>query len=73
MSAKDEFKAKLEMLFAAALMDNPDESEPAKAPGTTGPAASPAYSRPPLETQVGAISPYNAKSAPSPSFHGIVT
>lgn len=71
MTEKDELKAKLEKLFAAALMEIPDEPGPANAPGTSGSASSPSITRQPMGGQVGAISQYNANPAPAPSFHGI--
>ena len=73
MTEKEELKAKLEMLFAAALMEIPDEPRPAKASGTSGLASSPSMNRQPMGAQVGAISQYNAKSVPTPPFHGIAT
>jgi len=71
MNAKDECKAKLEMLFEAALMEAPEQPGPAKAVKTPDPASSPALERSLPEARAGAASPFGAKSVFPPSFVGI--
>jgi hypothetical protein len=73
MTEKDQLKAKLEMLFAAALMEVPDETGPAKRTETAGPVPSPSLASPPQGPYIGGNSQYGAKSVPTPPFHGIVT
>ena len=71
MNEKDEFKAKLAMLFEAALMEVPEQPGPVKAVKTPEPASSHALDRPLPGAHDGGTSPFGAKSVFPPSFVGM--
>ena len=69
---QDKLKARLEMLFAAALLEITDEPRAAKTSGTAVSASNPSLASPPQGSHVGAISQYSPIAMSPPAFHGTV-